>query len=402
MGFMRFFVFLTFVVFMIPTSFYATAGSGKSEPETIRVATFNVSMDASNYLSENELPTLDSSPLPEILQQGHEQIRGIAEILQRVRPDIVLLNEFDYLDPKVGVNVFQNDYLAVSQNGQQAIEYPYAYIAPVNTGVPSPFDLNRDGKKEGTGIDAWGFGWYPGQYGMVILSKYPLLTDKARTFQHFLWKDMPGRHIPYVMNEQEQPTKEQWYSDEIMAQYPLSSKSHWDVPVKVGDRVIHLLAAHPVPPAFDGPENSNGMRNFDEIRLFADYLTPGSDNYLYDDNGVRGGLSENESFVILGDMNAEAGSGGVDGAIEQLLEHPRVNDVKPQSQGGQQHSPNNGNSQYHTAAWRKRVDYVLPSDDLIVKDAGVFWPVDDEPGSQLMNKRSASSDHRLVWLDIVK
>ena len=94
---------------MIPTSFYATAGSGKNEPETIRVATFNVSMDASNYLSENELPTLDSSPVPEILQQGHKQIRGIAEILQRVRPDIVLLNEFDYLDPEVGVNVFQKD-----------------------------------------------------------------------------------------------------------------------------------------------------------------------------------------------------------------------------------------------------------------------------------------------------
>lgn len=387
---------------MIPTSFHALAGSGKSEPETIRVATFNVSMDASNYLDESQLPQLESSPLPEILQQNHEQIRGIAEILQRVRPDIVLLNEFDYVAPEAGINVFRKDYLAVSQNGQKAIEYPYAYTAPVNTGVPSPFDLNRDGKATGKGIDAWAFGWYPGQYGMVILSKYPLLTDKARTFQHFLWKDMPGRHIPYVMNEQGQATDEPWYSEEIMAQYPLSSKSHWDLPVKVGDKIIHILAAHPVPPVFDGPENSNGMRNFDEIRLFADYITPGSDNYLYDDNGTRGGLGEDESFVILGDMNAEAGSGGVDGAIEQLLQHPRVNDVKPQSQGGKQHSPDKEGARYHTAAWRKRVDYVLPSDDLIIKDAGVFWPVEDEPGANLMNERSASSDHRLVWLDIVK
>ncbi|MCK7459171.1 endonuclease/exonuclease/phosphatase family protein [Idiomarina sp. ATCH4] len=402
MGFMRFLLFLTFVVFMIPVSFNAVAGYGKNEPETIRVATFNVSMDASNYLNESELPALTESPLPEVLQKNHEQIRGIAEILQRVRPDIVLLNEFDYLDPEVGVNVFQKNYLAVSQNGQQAIEYPYAYTAPVNTGVPSAFDLNRDGKAQGTGIDAWGFGWYPGQYGMVILSKYPLLTDKVRTFQHFLWQDMPGRHIPYVINEQGQATNEQWYSDEIMAQYPLSSKSHWDLPVKVGDKIIHLLAAHPVPPAFDGPENSNGMRNFDEIRLFADYLTPGSGNYLYDDKGTRGGLAADQSFIVMGDMNAEAGSGGVDGAIEQLLEHPRVNDVKPQSRGGQQHSPDKQGAQFHTAAWRKRVDYVLPSNDLIVKDAGVFWPVDDESGSELMQKRSASSDHRLVWLDIVK
>ncbi|NWO01482.1 MAG: endonuclease/exonuclease/phosphatase family protein [Idiomarinaceae bacterium] len=402
MGFIRFLLILTFVVLMIPTSFNATAGSGKGEPETIRVATFNVSMDASNYLSDSELPQLDKSPVPEVLQQDHRQIRGIAEILQRVRPDIVLLNEFDYVDKQVGVNVFQEKYLSVSQNGQKAIEYPYAYIAPVNTGVPSPFDLNRDGKAQGTGIDAWGFGWYPGQYGMVILSKYPLQVDKARTFQHFLWKDMPGRHIPYVMNDQKKPTDEQWYPEEVMAQYPLSSKSHWDIPVQVGDKVIHLLAAHPVPPAFDGPENSNGMRNYDEIRLFADYLTPGKDNYIYDDKGSRGGLGQNESFIVLGDMNAEAGSGGVDGAIEQLLQHPRVNDVKPQSHGGEQHSPDKQGSQYHTAAWRKRVDYVLPSNDLVVKDAGVFWPVGDEAGSKLMQKRSASSDHRMVWLDIVK
>lgn len=387
---------------MITSSSQAIAGSGKGEPETLRVATFNVSMDASNYLSNSELPSLTESPLPAVLKQGHEQIQGIAEILQRVRPDIVLLNEFDYVSAESGVAVFQREYLGESQNGQAAIEYPYHYIAPVNTGIPSPFDLNRDGKAEGTGIDAWGFGWYPGQYGMVVLSKYPLQTDKVRTFQHFLWKDMPERHIPYVMDDNGQATSEPWYPDNVMAQFPLSSKSHWDVPVQVGDKTIHLLTAHPVPPAFDGPENSNGMRNFDEIRLWADYLTPGSDNYLYDDNGQRGGLEPNASFIVLGDMNAQAGAGGVDGAIEQLLEHPRVNDVKPQSAGGQQHSPDIEQSQFHTAAWRKRVDYVLPSNDLIVKDAGIFWPVDDEPGSHLMNKRSASSDHRMVWLDIVK
>ncbi|KTG29974.1 endonuclease [Idiomarina sp. WRN-38] len=401
MGFMRFSIYSTFVLFMI-TSLSAFAGSGKSEPETVRIATFNVSMDASNYLPENELPTLKSSPLPGVLEQNHEQIRGIAEILQRVRPDVVLLNEFDYVDKAVGIDVFRSDYLEVSQNGQAAIDYPYAYTAPVNTGVPSPFDLNRDGKASGSGDDAWAFGWYPGQYGMVILSKYPLAAEDARTFQHFLWKDMPGRHIPYVHDSDKQPTSEPWFSEDAMAQYPLSSKSHWDVPVKIGDRVIHLLAAHPVPPVFDGPENRNGMRNYDEIRLFADYLTPGRDNYLYDDNGVRGGLGEDASFVILGDMNAQAGAGGVDGAIEQLLEHPRVNDVKPQSEGGKLHSPDIEGSQFHTAAWRKRVDYALPSDDLVVKNAGVFWPVNDEPGADMMKKRQASSDHRLVWIDIVK
>ncbi|MGM0526628.1 MAG: endonuclease/exonuclease/phosphatase family protein [Pseudomonadota bacterium] len=392
MGFMRSFLFSLAIFLMTSTSSFAS--------DRIRIATFNVSMDASNYVEYEQLPTVTESPVPAKLASGHSQIAGIAEILQRVRPDIVLLNEFDYVDAERGINVFMRDFLGQSQNGLDPINYPHVYMAPVNTGLPSPFDLNRDGEATGRGNDAWGFGWYPGQYGMVILSRYPLLTEQARTFQHFLWKDMPGHHVPQVPDENDELTEQQWYSDEIMGQFPLSSKSHWDVPVQVGDKVIHLLAAHPTPPGFDGPENRNGMKNYDEIRLFRDYITPGLDHYLYDDNGVRGGLQKDASFVVLGDLNAAPGSGGIDGAIEQLLEHPRVNDVKPMSKGGKRHSPDQANSEYHTAAWRKRVDYVLPSDDLIVKNTGVFWPIKGQQGYRLMSERGASSDHRLVWIDI--
>lgn len=392
MGFMRSFIFFIVVFFMLSNASFAA--------DRVRIATFNVSMDASNYVEYEQLPKVTESPVPEKLAQGHEQIAGIAEILQRVRPDIVLLNEFDYVDRQRGIEVFLKDFLGQSQNGLAPIDYPHVYMAPVNTGVPSPFDLNRDGEATGRGNDAWGFGWYPGQYGMVILSRYPLLAEQARTFQHFLWQDMPGHHVPKVPAENGELTDKPWYSDQVMAQFPLSSKSHWDVPVKIGDKTIHLLATHPTPPGFDGPENRNGMKNFDEIRLFRDYLTPGLDNYLYDDNGVRGGLAGDASFVVLGDLNAGPDRGGVEGAIEQLLEHPRVNDVKPMSQGAVQHSPEQDDAKYHTAAWRNRVDYVLPSNDLIVKDAGVFWPTEGEPGYRLMAKRGASSDHRLVWIDI--
>lgn len=211
---------------------------------------------------------------------------------------------------------------------------------------------------------------------------------------------MPGHHVPYVHDENGKPTDEPWYSDEVMAQFPLSSKSHWDVPVQIGSKIVHLLALHPTPPAFDGPENRNGMKNYDEIRFVRDYLTPGSDHYIYDDQGQRGGIEADGSFIVLGDLNAQAGASGVDGAMTQLLEHPRVNDVMPMSPGGQHHSPDIEGAQYHTAAWRKRVDYVLPSQDLIVKDGRVFWPTQGEAGYDLMKKRDASSDHRLVWLDI--
>ena len=43
-----------------------------------------------------------------------------------------------------------------------------------------------------------------------------------------------------------------------------------------------------------------------------------------------------------------------------------------------------------------RLDYLLPSANLDVRDCGVFWPaaalIDFDPGE--------ASDHRLVWLDI--
>jgi hypothetical protein len=62
------------------------------------------------------------------------------------------------------------------------ITYQYYYNAPSNTGIPSGFDLNNDGSVGGPD-DAFGFGFFPGQYGFVVLSKYPIAMDDARTFQ---------------------------------------------------------------------------------------------------------------------------------------------------------------------------------------------------------------------------
>ena len=62
---------------------------------TIRIATFNVSMEALNYLpselGREAKPT--GKELAEALTQNHQQIKNIAEIIQRVKPDIILLNE---------------------------------------------------------------------------------------------------------------------------------------------------------------------------------------------------------------------------------------------------------------------------------------------------------------------
>jgi len=354
-------------------------------------------MDATNYIDRGEIGKGDE--LINSLNNNHQQIRNIAEIIQQVRPDILLLNEFDYIkDPKQGVEKFIKSFLNVSQQGAVPINYPYYYYATVNTGVSTEYDLDNNGKKSGNMADAYGFGHFPGHFGMVLLSRYPIDTKNIRTFQNFLWSDMPNAIVP-----KEPKTNETWYNNEEWQVLRLSSKSHWDVPVLINGKTVHLLASHPTPPVFDGPEDRNGARNHDEIRFWNDYITPRKANYIYDDKGATGGIAENSIFVLLGDQNASPDEGGaLKHGIADLLTNPLTNnDITPSSAGGKQNSDSKF-SNNHTAGWKMRADYVLPSNNgLTIKDSGIFWPTKNESLYRLIATRASSSDHRLVWLDLI-
>jgi hypothetical protein len=369
-----------------------------SNSQSVLIATFNVSMDATNYTKKRQTPS--GNELQSNLSNGeHKQIKNISEIIQRLNPDIILINEFDYSKQSANdAKNFIKHYLNVSKNNQNAIDYPYFYNAPVNTGVDSGLDLDKDGIASGTKSDAFGFGLFPGHYGMLVLSKYPIQFDQIRTFQHFLWKDMPDNLMATIKDE----NGKLYYSQQAQQILRLSSKSHWDIPIKIGNQTIHLLASHPTPPVFDGPENRNGKRNHDEIRFWTDYLSGSEQSaYIYDDNQKRGGF-KGEHFVIAGDLNASPDEGdGIKGGIKGLLEHSLVNDlIVPQSEGGSVHTPDNPYSAQHTAEWAMRADYVLPSTSLNVTGSGVFWPKPDDFLFRLIKDRQSSSDHRLVWIDI--
>jgi len=366
----------------------------------VRVATFNVSIEATNYLSRKQIADDPSRSeiVRELLASGdHVQIKNIAEIIQRTRRDIILLNEFDYIsEPKEGIELFVKNYLNVSQNNQRSINYPHYYIAPVNTGLASPYDLDNDGKKTGVAGDAVGFGYYPGQYGMALLSRYPIKYEQIRTLQTFLWKNMPNALQP----QNDDGTS--WYSTEEWANLRLSSKSHWDVPIETDNGIINIIAAHPTPPTFDGAEDRNGKRNHDEIRLISDYLS--NANYLVDDNANKGGLSGNSRFVVMGDLNSSPDEGdSIKPAIGNLLNHALVNSsCTSMSQAGQQARPDNQFAAQHTAQWGMRVDYVLPSKfGLRIKRCGLFWLKKGEHEYELITSRQSSSDHRLVWADLL-
>ena len=369
-----------------------------AEPETVevRIATLNAAMG---------LP--GEADLRERLESGTDPgLASLAEILQRVRPDILLLNEFDFQPGPDAVDWLHENYLKKPWNGQQSIEFPYAFSAPVNTGVDSGLDLDSN-DRTGDPADAWGYGVFPGQYGMLVLSRFPIDIANHRSFKEFRWRDLPGAM---------QPTHENgdgYYPDEVWNQLKLSSKSHWDLPIVIHGSTLHFLVSHPTPSVFDGPEDRNGKRNHDEIRLWADYVRPESSAYLVDDIGVAGGLPEGSIFVIAGDLNADPFDGDSAGrAIMQLLENPRIDtSCLPRSKGGQeatvQQARRNmmhlGDPAADTSDFNDdrvgnlRIDYVLPSTGLEVADCGVYWPASEESGHEL----AGFSDHRLVWVDLV-
>ncbi|MGO2129787.1 MAG: endonuclease/exonuclease/phosphatase family protein [Pseudoalteromonas prydzensis] len=360
---------------------------------TLRVATFNVSMDATNYTEKDQ--QVDPNALVNALQNKHPQIKNIAEIIQRVRPDILLLNEFDYISKAQGIDYFKANYLAISQNKQPAIDYPYSYIAPVNTGLKTPFDLDHDGQATGVKGDAFGFGFFEGHYGMAVLSRYPIDFDKIRTLQTFKYKDMPAAQMPI-----DPKTGENWYNQEQWQVLRLSSKSFWDLPITVKGKTLHVIASHPTPPVFDGDEDRNGKRNHDEVRLIKDYIA--NADYLYDDNGVKGGLAPQSRFVVVGDLNAAPeGDKKRPNTTDQLLKNPLINSQFVPSSKGAKTSYSEKYAAAYTAFWQARVDYVLPSTyGIDVHDGGVFWPVKNSELYRLIKDRNASSDHRMVWLDI--
>jgi hypothetical protein len=400
----------------------AEAGGGVTP---VRFATFNASL---NRFNEGDLAT-------ELATPGSAQPDTIAEIIQRVRPDVLLINEFDFDAGGVSAQEFQDNYLSVAHGDAEPIVYPYHFVAPSNTGIPSGQDFDKNGSVGGPN-DAFGFGFFPGQFGMVVYSMFPIDVDRLRTFQLFLWKDMPGALLPV-----DPITNEMWYTPEDLEVFRLSSKSHWDVPILVPKyghehhavhknkrrhtKTVHFLVSHPTPPVFDGLEDRNGTRNNDEIRFWADYIRRHHSGYITDDDGSRGGMRHGRLFVIAGDQNSDPFDGdSIPGSIQQLLDLRLINTwVTPSSPGGTEQSALQGNANtlhigdpafdtadffdgfppapFGDAPGNLRADYVLPRKNLHILDAGVFWPASDDPLFPLAGTFPfPSSDHRLVWVDL--
>ena len=373
-----------------------------TKPEgALRIATYNVSLNRP-----------EAGQLTKDLEGDDKQAREVAAIIRAVQPDILLINELDYADTADNAKLFAGKYLAdetADALGGSAWDMPFQYSAPVNTGVASGLDLNGDGKVGGPN-DAWGYGRFPGQYGMAVLSRYELDSASIRTFQNFLWSKLPDALRPKIDGKD-------FYEDDVWNALRLSSKSFWDVPVKTPSGVVHVLASHPTPPAFDGEEDRNGCRNHDEVKLLQAYIEDAP--FLFDDAGKPGGIAQEAAFVILGDLNSDPNDGGSrPEAIKAILSHERVAQFAAptskgavqtaKSQGGANDS-HRGNAAEDTGDFNDRsvgnlrIDYALPSRNMQVLATGVVWPELSEVAPELreaLKKSLYATDHHMVWVDV--
>lgn len=352
-------------------------------PKPLRFATFNVAMSA-------DVP----GEIYQQLKRHPSRFQRIAAIIQHCNPDVLLLCEFDH--PGAGgddgmLAYFQRHFLEVSQSGLPPVFYPHALLPPSNTGLARLPGQEVENKPD----KAQGFGCYHGQYGFVLLSKYPIDTAGLRSWQTLLWQGFRDSQMP-----------QGFYADDDCVQR-LSSKNHVAVPVIVGDNIVTVVACHPTPPVFDGPEKRNFRRNADEIRLLRDIVE--DHPQLRDDSGLPGGVSAEMPLVVMGDLNADPVNGAGDKTvIRDLLNSDRLQPVAAKSAGATQCLRRRAIRAKNKATHNRglRLDYVLPSAHFTFTDCGVFWPAMQDPLSHLLydanGKPSSahSSDHRLVWVDI--
>ena len=293
-------------------------------------------------------------------------------VLSRLDADILVLTGMDYDPALLALRAF------AQRLADRGLAYPHLHAPRPNSGQPTGHDADGNGTTHDP-ADAQGWGRFPGAGGTAILSRLPLLTDRATDHSAFLWRDLPGHVMP--------PT-----DPALAAIQRLPSHSHLQLPVALPDgRTLTLLIWHATPPVFDGPEDRNGRRNHDEAAFWLRLL-----------DGDLPTPPPAPPLVLIGDANLDAADGdGRPGALMALLSHPLLQDPAPRGSHGRSEPAHDGDPALDTVLYPRlgglRLDYVLPSRDLAVTASGVLWPPPDDPFAETL---ATASRHHPVWIDI--
>jgi hypothetical protein len=321
--------------------------------------------------------------LRDLTEGDDPQVLAALAAVVDAAPDILILTQFDHDADLAALRVFAG---LVAERG---VDLTHVYAARSNAGMATGLDMDGDGTV-GEARDAQGYGRFAGAGGLAVLSRWPIDAGAVRDLSGLLWRDLPGAVMPVVGGAP-------FPSPEAVAVQRLSSTGHWIVPVQAPGGVVDLMVWSATPPVFDGPEDRNGLRNRDELRLWTAVL----DGAL--------GAPPGDHFVIAGNANLDPADGeGLREAMAAFLVDPRLTDPMPQSAGGAAAADpaQVGNPALDTADWAEtgpgnlRVSYVLPAVAWEVTGSGVQWPAPDEAMAVSAEDLIAAGPHRLVWVDL--
>lgn len=289
------------------------------------------------------------------LQKGGEaQSEAALGVLLALRADVLVLTDFDYDAEGAALTAL------AARLAAGGLVYPYHLQLAPNAGRRTGRDLDGDGQM-GAPRDAMGYGRFPGDGGMALLSRVPIERSGVQDFTPFLWADVPGALLPVTLGP------------EGRAVQRLSSVGHWQVPLRwgAGGR-LHLLIWHGTPPVFDGPEDFNGRRNHDEAAFWLRYL-----------ESALPVAPPDGPVVVIGQANLDPERGdGRREAVQALLTHKRLQDPAPRGLWGL------ASADYGGKTGALRTEILLPDRALNVTAAGqgLYDP--------------AASRHAPVWVEI--
>ena len=333
-----------------------------AQAQTLRLATYNVDLS-------------DRGPglvLQSLQKGGNDQQKAVVASIAALNADVLLLTGIDY-DAGGATLAALADALALA-----GAPYPHHAALRPNSGVMTPFDLNKNGRF-GEPRDAMAYGRYAGEGGMAVLSRHPIDLANIRDFSAFLWADLPRSAMPDT-------------DPAVRAMQRLSSGGHYEVPIVLPTgTALRLLAFYATPPAFDGDDERNVWRNHDEAAFWLHLLA-----------GALPFAPPVPPFAIIGQASLDPmDGGGRPAALRTLLASPALQDPSPRAAHGRTDTSHLGDAALDTALYNGlgglRVEYILPSRDLAVVGAGVVWPPGGDPNAQTL---ATASRHRPVWVDI--
>ena len=186
-------------------------------------------------------------------------------------------------------------------NARRVGKMPHLAAPRPNTGVASGVDIDGNGRIGGPG-DAQSYGTFAGQRGLLLLSRLPFNAPRQPSALGQCAAKRAVQTPPEIARVQR-------LAYVALLQTSITWRQH----------SISLLTFHASPPVFDGPEDRNGRRNADEI-TYAEALV---------DQLPR-------PLVLLANTTLDPIDGeGHNEDMSQLLAHPKLQDPKPASLGGQ-------------------------------------------------------------------